>query len=178
MTTTVRVDMAEWRHAIALLRSSAPPAIVRALNRSAASGSVVMVRLVAQDLRLKQADVKSRITIRPASPNDLRVQLIASGARIPLVSFSARERSGRGVTAGLPSGRGVYPQAFIARMASGHRGVFMRKGRPRLPIVELFGPSIPHVFRKYVPETALRVLEQLTKNLVSEMRFALRRSAA
>jgi hypothetical protein len=33
-------------------------------------------------------------------------------------------------------------------MRSGHRGVYERKGPRRLPIGELFGPSLPGVTRK------------------------------
>lgn len=177
MASTLTLDTTGWVRGLGRLEANAPAAIARALNRSATSANVVMVRAIAQDLGLKQGDVKDRIAIRSASPSDLRAQLIATGARIPLIKFNARERLGRGVTARLPGGRGQYPSAFIATMRSGHRGVFVRKGRPRLPIAELFGPSIPRVFEKFIPVGTARALEQLAKNLVSEMRFALRRSA-
>jgi hypothetical protein len=175
--TTLTLDTAGWVRGLERLQANAPAAIARALNRSATSANVVMVRGVAQDLGLRQADVKPFIAIRSATPGDLRAQIIASGARIPLIKFNARDRRGRGVTARLPGGAGIYPHAFIATMRSGHRGVFTRRGRPRLPIVELFGPSIPRVFEKLIPLGTARALEQLAKNLVSEMRFALRRSA-
>jgi ribosomal protein L13E len=174
---SLTLDTKGWVRGLANLQANAPAAIARALNRSVTSANVVMVRAVATDLALRQSDVKERISVRNASPAHLVAQLIATGKRIPLIKFNARERRGRGVTARLPGGQGSYPRAFIATMSSGHRGVFVRKGKPRLPIAELFGPSIPHVFQKHIPQGLARGLEQLAKNLVSEMRFALRRSA-
>jgi hypothetical protein len=92
------------------------------------------------------------------------------------------------VTARLPTGLGKYPQAFIATMRSGHRGVFMRVGASsrrsagarsaNLPITELHGPSIPLVFGKHLAAGLARGEAQLRKNLVHELRFALQESAA
>jgi hypothetical protein len=93
---------------------------------------------------------------------------------------------GRGVTARFPGGQGSYPHAFIATVGHGHRGVFMRKNALarkssgawslNLPIFELRGPSLPHVFRKYIPVGLARGQEQLAKNLASEFKYALSRS--
>ena len=83
---------------------------------------------------------------------------------------------GRGVTAKVGPSRTRYPHAFLAQMRSGHLGVFQRVGRTRLPIRELRGPSIAHVFGKYVAVGIARGEEQLKKNLQSEFRFALRQT--
>ncbi len=64
-------------------------------------------------------------------------------------------------------------------MKSGHRGVYTRGnkanplGRARLPIRELFGPSIAHVFERNVAIGLARGQEQLAKNLRSEFRYVL-----
>jgi hypothetical protein len=155
-----------------------------------------MVRAIAADMGLKQGDVKRYVTTRLASVSSAADQLsaavVASGARIPLIRFSARgpepsRGRGRGVTARLPTGPGRYPQAFIATMRSGHRGVYIRPGASsrrsvgarsaNLPITELHGPSIPLVFGKHLEAGLARGEEQLRKNLVHELRFALQESA-
>ncbi len=41
--------------------------------------------------------------------------------------------------------RGSYEQAFLATMKSGHRGVFHRAGKKRLPIFELFAANPANV---------------------------------
>jgi hypothetical protein len=69
--------------------------------------------------------------------------------------------------------------AFIARMLSGHRGVFKRRAVPRLPIVELFGPSLPRVFTRATIAAARTRLagELLAKNLAHEIQFLVRGSS-
>lgn len=175
---TLRTEGVE--RAIRQLQAKAKPAIARALNRSIASGKTAMVRLIADDMRLKQADIRDKLTITPATPTRLVATLGASMKRIPVMAFNARgpvpsRGKGRGVTARTPAGR--YPHAFIATVGAGHTGVFERKGTARLPIRELFGPSIGHVFEKYRPQGLARAEEQLVKNVSHELRFALSQAA-
>jgi hypothetical protein len=138
-----------------------------------------MVREVARDLGLRQGDVTDRISTRAALETHgdrMSAWIIATGARIPLFRFRARQTRS-GVTARLPGGAGQYPGAFIATMRSGHTGVFKRRASGRLPISELHGPSVPKVFEKFIPAGIARGHEQLIKNLVHELRFALSQSA-
>ncbi len=166
--------------AIKQLKTRALPAIARALNRSIASGKTEMVRAIADDMRLKQSDLRDKLLITPATPQRLVATLAASKKRIPLMLFGARgpvpsRGKGRGVTARTATGR--YPTAFIATMPTGHVGVFQRKNKGRLPIKELFGASIGHVFEKYRPQGLARAEEQLVKNISHELRFALSQAA-
>jgi hypothetical protein len=92
----------------------------------------------------------------------------------------------------LPSGRGRVETGFIATMPSGHRGVFKRPGalgrrvqgpraqgsRGRLPIVELFGPSLPKVLEKFLPVFRDRAQEALIKTLQHEIRWARQKEIA
>ena len=166
-------------------------AVARAVNRSVASGRTLMSRHISRDMGTPVGTVRDRIGVREASPTRLVAQLTASAKRIPLIDFKARgpepsRGRGRGVTARLPGGAGRYPHAFIATMRSTHRGVFQRvpgkrfmRGRGRRQaIYELFGPSIAKVFSKHGAVARARVLEQLDKNLQSELKFALSGSSA
>lgn len=153
-------------------------ATARAINRTADSEKVALGRAVASDMGLKVGVVKDAITVERANANTQTARVIAKGARIPLVDFGARgpepsRGKGRGVTARLPGGKGRYPNAFLATMASGHRGVFQRTKRARLPIYELYGPSIARVFERMIPIGEARRLEVLTKNVSHEIQFAL-----
>lgn len=187
ITLNFRTDATE--RAIRQLKAKAPAAIARALNRSIASGKTVMVRAIAQDMGLKQADIRDKVLITPATPQRLVAQLAASRKKIPLIDFGAKgpmpsRGQGKGVTARNPGGAGRYPHAFIATVGTGrHTGVFERRAganrhskQPRfgqLPIRELFGPSLGHVFDKYRPMGLARAEEQLVKNVAHELRFAL-----
>lgn len=185
-TVTLRTDSPAM---IAKIRRKAPVAQARALNRSIASANVAMVRAVAADLGVKQGAVKDRVRTELATPERLRARIYANAKRLPLIEFGAKgpepsRGRGRGVTVKSAGGRKTIPNAFIAKMKSGHRGVFQRvdgssgrRGpaphRSQLPIRELFGPSIWQVFKKLEYIGIERGREQLIKNLQSEFRFVL-----
>lgn len=156
------------------LGSRAPVAISRALNRAGTSGRAGMVTAISRDMRLKAGTVRERIHLDNATPTKLSVTFYASAQRVPVYDFGAKgpvpsRGRGRGVTAKTPARR--YPRAFIATMRSGHVGVFQRVGTSRLPIRELFGPSIAHVFVKHLAVGIARAKESLAKNLGSEIRY-------
>ncbi len=159
--------------AVAKLRAKAKPAQVRALNRAIASANVAMVRVIANDLGVKQGVVRDRIKIQQATPDRLTARLYANAKRIPLIDFGAKgpepsRGRGRGVTVKTGSGRRTIANAFIATMRSGQA-----PNRSQLPIRELFGASIWQVFKKFEAVGLERGKEQLIKNLQSEFRFAL-----
>lgn len=179
MELSISIDVRNWRKALAKIEARAIPAQVRALNRSIKSGRTRMTQLVSRDMRLKAGTVRDRIKVEEARPSTLSAALSASLKRIPLIQFGARgpepsRGRGKGVTARTSTRR--YRSAFIAKMPSGHRGVYARKRRARLPIRELFGPSIGHVFMRFRPEGERRAQEQLAKNLKHEFRFVLQQS--
>jgi hypothetical protein len=60
----------------------------------------------------------------------------------------------------------------MANMASGHRGVFRRVGKGRLPIIELFGPSVGHVFARHRPAVVELMTEAFDQRLSAELKFA------
>jgi hypothetical protein len=151
-------------------------ALVRALNRAIASGRTVMVREIARDTGLTSKVVRDALPVQEASVNRPEARLAASLKRIPLINFGARgpepsRGRGRGVTYRLRGGRNRVERAFIARMQSQHRGVFVRVGKARLPIRELFGPSLGHVFAKFRPAALARIREAFDKNFAHELGF-------
>lgn len=191
---TLKLDTSRVTAKLALLKQRAPIAIMRGLNKTAASEKVAMSRAVSQDMGLKVSTVKDAIAVRNASATNLSATVAAKGGKIPLIDFSARgpvpsRGRGRGVTAKLPPpGAGRYPNAFIATMRSGHKGVFERvpggrrrgpkPNRSQLPIYELFGPSIAHVFGRYIPIGAARRNDVLIKNVTHEISFELSKLTA
>jgi antitoxin component of RelBE/YafQ-DinJ toxin-antitoxin module len=168
----MNLDTREVQRALEQLGVKARPAMVRAINRTAASAKTAMVRVVAKDMKLKATDVRERIGVRHATPGRLAAQLTASAKRLPLKDFGARPTR-RGVSANTGGGRKVYPGTFIAQMGTGHVGVFGRTSTKRLPIAEHFGPSVVQVFEKHQQVGIDRATEQLEKNVASELRFAL-----
>lgn len=156
---------------------------VRAINRTADSEKTALSRAVAADMGLKVGTVKNSITVEKATVNQPEARVIARGKPIPLIEFSARgpepsRGRGRGVSYRNPgSPRNRAEHAFITTLRSGHRGVFERNTSKRLPIRELMGPSVAHVFQKLVPVGEARRQEVLIKNLEHEIAYALQRGA-
>ena len=176
----LRLDSQAADARLKALGARAPVAIARGLNRAGKSGRTAMARVVSKDMGLKVSDVRDRIAVRDATPRRLVVTLFASAKRLPLILFKATgpEPSfgrGRGVSANL-GGRKRYPRAFIATMGAGHRGVFERHGKLRLPIYELFGPSIAMVFKKHEQVGLDRAQEMLAKTLGHELEFEMSRT--
>src|SRR5687767_341451 len=98
-TTRIRVNATGWQRALILLKDRAAMACVRAINRSLTSARVVMRRNTAADLGLRQGDIEKHIKTEPARKGNLRGAVVATGARIRLIKFNARDRRPRGVTA-------------------------------------------------------------------------------
>jgi hypothetical protein len=159
------------------LGQSAPYVMARALNRAGVSGKTAMTRAIHEDTGIASKDVGREIQLEKATKTKTVVALQIRGRRIPLIAFKARgpepsRGKGKGVSYTLPGGRGRVPDAFITTLGvGGHRGVYKRRGRPRLPIDELFGPSLPHVFEKFIPVFAQAAGESFRKNLASEISF-------
>jgi hypothetical protein len=103
---------------------------------------------VAPLLGLKSRTVKESFSIAPARPSSLQAALIASGKPIPLMEFRARDTRRTGVNVRIARKTETYRHAFIATMKNtGYRGVFERRGRARGPIHQLYGPSVPGMYR-------------------------------
>ncbi len=165
------VDLKRVRAALEAYPKKAQRASVRALNKAAKSGKTLLGRKIAKDMGLKVGDVSRGISVRRATPTTFCVILGASLKRIPIIQFKAKSTK-RGVSYRAGSKRKKLAGAFIATMPAGHTGVFKRKGAGRLPITELRGPSIGHVFLKYSDEALARAQEQFPKDLAHELRFA------
>lgn len=186
----LRLNDQQWRRAAKKLKDAAPFAVARALNRSIVSTRVVMVAKVSDYLEISQGTARDATRIEEAvgSSNKFVARLHARGAAIPLIKFGARgpEPSGgrgSGVTARLQGGRVRFRHAFIARMKSGHRGVFQRATKKamarmsrgawtkNLPIFQRTGPSIALVFHKFRDAGLDEGQRSLMKNLKHEIEW-------
>ena len=178
MRVQVSLNTVDMRAGIAALRGKFPAALRRALKRAGTSGRSAMTKLIAEDIGIQQKKIREEIK---TEVGDMYVRLTVSGGRLNLIEFGARgpepsRGRGNGVAYRLPQGRGRAPNAFIATMKSGHRGVFQRRGAARHPIVELKGPSLVKVFNKRSPEGQVVAAESLLKNVVHEVQWALSQS--
>jgi hypothetical protein len=183
MTTSFKLDTREVDRVLASLGSTMPRVITQALNRTIRGVKTVMKREVSKDIGIKVGVVAEGMKITKANVGRPQATLTVRGKRIPLIKLGAKGKEpsrgkGRGVTYRLGGKRRRIPSAFIATMPSGHRGVFKRVRRMRLPITELHGPSIVHVFQKHFGKGRARAAEQLPKEIGSAIRKAASKGAS
>lgn len=174
------LDTTPWERHLAQLRQRGPVALARALNRTANSERTAMARAVAADMGLKVSAARDAIRVIRATAQSQAARVIARGRAVPLIEFKARgpepsRGRGAGVSYAMQGQRRRIPDAFIATMPTGHRGVFRRRAAGRLPIRQLYGPSIAKVFGTLAPVGAARRREQLLKNVEHELAFELSR---
>ena len=148
-------------------------AIADAANRAAQGIGTDAKRMIRDRWGLKPAYVMERFKVNKATAGQTHIEATAifHGKPIPLIDLaptpssvtSKRPKSGIKVK-GLSNAK--FQHAFIARMESGHIGVFQKitpgKKRPRLPIGEMFSLSLPQMI--YDKKGGGEIRETLRKN--------------
>lgn len=193
MTMDVSIEPTSLRRArreLANVKNGIPRAISTAVRRTTDTARSRMVKAIAADLNIKQRDLFKRgASRRPVRQRFERAGSLITGGvvevtgrRIPLGRFAARQTKA-GVSYKIDRGgsRKTISSAFIPRLDSGYQGVFKRKGKDRLPIVERFGPSVPHVAAKQPAIAGLMrsdALNLLNKNLDSQVDRLLKRKSS
>jgi len=193
MTMDVSIEPTSLRRArreLANIRNGLPRAISTAVRRTTDTARSRIVKAVAKDLNIKQRDLYKRgARKRPIRQKFERAGSLITGGvvevtgrRIPLGRFAARQTKA-GVSYKIDRGgsRKTITSGFIPRLDSGYQGVFKRKGKNRLPIVERFGPSVPHVAAKQPAVAGLMRFDAtnlLDQNLGSQVDRLLKRKTS
>lgn len=167
--TTEQIDLAKLM--LGHIPGAIPKALSGAINRAAEGARTDAVKKVREDYVITAARIRETIAIRKANSNDLTAMIKSRGRPRALSYFKLRpgkpssRRPKDGVHVQIKrSGGGPVAKSFVAKMASGHVGVFHRQGSNRFPIVQRYGPSVaqmvgsPNVSR-YVEQNAQRRLE-------------------
>lgn len=117
----------------------------------------------AKDLTKKGTSNRQGLEVRRAKRGQEEAFLLGFGGPLPLIHFGAtpstvekdimRKRR-RGVTVKVKkaTGRSRLYHVFVARMPSGHVGLYERKGKTRNPIEQKYGPGIASMLKSKVPE--------------------------
>lgn len=136
MDIKITYDDTQVKRALLAAPSQAEKALVRTLNRVAAKARVQSSRKVRETYNIKAKDLNDSTKVTQARRNNLMAEIVITGKPIGLIKFDARPSTPtypppkQGLTYKIKktSGRSKLPHAFIARMASGHIGVFERHG--------------------------------------------------
>lgn len=159
---TIELDLEPLFETLKQLGTSVEARVLSAaVNRAARDARVTLRRSVQDVVSLRAKDVNAVLSVHRASRRDLQAVIAVASKPIPLIRYGARETS-RGVTVRVKKGGGRKVVrvddrgAFLATVGSGHRGVFVRRSKQRLPIRELFGPSVAQVVKDASLEARLQ----------------------
>lgn len=155
-------------------------ATVRALNKTAITVRAEAARKVGREYNIKIGAAKSQMWITQANRGQIKASITVSGRPIPLIEFDARRAPG-GVSVKIKGTRKVLRGFFIAKMPTGHIGVYSRTGafgrrnNPKLEkIRQRYSLSLPVAFsQKQIVDALLSVASnRFAETLRQEIRFA------
>lgn len=159
----ITVDSAALARIVSHLK---PSKVRRAYTRAGAEAARAMraaaVKYIRDRKTLKAGRIRERMRLSKRGGPDissLEWEVKASGKPVPLADYASRQTK-QGVTVSVNRGsRKTIKGAFLATLKSGHRGVFVREGKARLPIRELFSSTVADTLRD---TNALPVIEKRT----------------
>lgn len=153
--------------------------IARGLERTAQQAKTAASTQIREVYNIKKGALDRRFQVivnKKAGMAMLRARSLKT-SRIPLIRFDAK-RLVKGVSFEMTRGKRVtLKHAFIAKMNSGHTGIYQREMGSR-KIKEVVGIDVPQMFggAKVMPVVAKRIEQQLEKNIVHELTFAIQRA--
>lgn len=147
-------------------------AAARAINRTTASVKTAAVKKTAEEYYATQREIKGTIGITKATAKRPVAALISRGKRMPLSMFKItpnnvdpKNRTTMRAQVKRSGSGGAIRRAFWVKFASGHTAVVERRGRPRLPIDELYGLAVPQMMSQEVVTAAM---SDKTETILSE----------
>lgn len=181
----IEFDEKQFERAQLLLHNipnGAPRAAAAALNRTADHVKTVSMRKLRETYTIKTGRIDARLQVRRATTASLFASVRDVGRPIALSYFTIRpnqppgKRTGKLVYAQVRrDGGGTIQKVFVARMKSGHVGVFRRTdGNKSLPIKQLHAPSLPQMLGSptvadFTTESASRMLGERLDHEISRM---------
>ena len=181
MIPTVRLDPRSIKNinrALGRFVKATSRASSTAANRAAKSTVAKFSRTVRVSVNVKAARLKKMAKITRATRSNPVARIKVTGAHIPLTDMGARQgKKGVTVKPYRNKGRRTIRRAFIATMASGHKGVYRRTTKKRLPIEESFGPSAINLWEHRSRRLNAFAIRQLKKELVRAIQHNTRRRA-
>lgn len=148
---------------LAGIPKGAERAFSAAINQGLSHTKTQAFKQVKKVYAVKQSALNEATKTRAqkASTGNLAGYISFSGVKIPLYKFQVTPKTpgtGKKVRAGVMKGGGaVFESAFIAKMESGHTGIFERITSRRLPIEEKMGLSAAQMVQNEV------IMDQLTQ---------------
>ena len=179
-------QLAAVQYMLSTVKNGARDAIRRAANKTATTAQSRVVKKLYETMSLTQKRIRQDTKILRANFKNLTAKVSVSSKPIPLIEFTHGLQLKSGINVTVRRGNKVkYRHRFIAKMSSGHIGIFERellfagKSVGRLPIEEKFGPGTAIVFHFNGEDIVFADSAQIfEKNLDAEINFILTKAFA
>ncbi|WNO10433.1 phage tail protein [Teredinibacter sp. KSP-S5-2] len=165
-------ELTQWAATVGATENQIRRAAIKSLNVTIRWVRAQMAREVAAKTKLRVGLIKSGLLTIKASRSHLQatVGLSKRSGQVPLSKVGNAVQNDQGVVVK----KKLHKHAFVARMRSGHEGIYRRKSGSRLPIKELyffFSQDLRDAMDYFSDGIAYRYFEQLFER---EMRYILR----
>jgi len=142
-----------------------PKAQASAINRSLTTARAEIVRAVRKEYVIKAEDVRGTIKVTNATASAPIGRIKSMGGPIPLIKFDVSKDNPVRARVKKTGAKKPIKHAFLQTMKNGYKGVFIRAGKERYPLKQLYGPSIPQMVgnenvMKSVEEKAIDTLDK------------------
>lgn len=167
-------QLADIQDRLAFIKAGYPRAMMRAANYAAARTKTATAQQLKRLITADPERIDNSLSTARATLGKPTAIFHIIGRAIPLfrfdVAFMYPTVTG-GVTATIFKTGGaplVLKHAFVARMKSGHTGVYQRTGKNRTPIQEHFGPHAARLFEK-TPGVEKMLMDNGAEKFLSEL---------
>lgn len=183
----IEVETRRAERALRSIPEQSRLAMRRAIQRTGTSTRTETRKVLrSQRLNIKASVLNRQVQL--VGRRDDQITVRATGAPVPIQGLSGtRGTKKRGVSYRVRANQPLQRlrHAFVARMASGHVGVFVREGQPRTmqsgsykgkrrqPIREVYTLSAGSAFAQELPTLAPRALAILERNYLRDLDFRL-----
>jgi len=183
MALSIHIDDKQMRRFVRQMPKAGKRSVARSLNKAITMTRTQAARKVSAKRNILVGRAKKDMRIQKASPARPVAAIHASGHPIRVIEVKgAKRQTKRGVTAKIEAKTKphLFKGAFIATMASGHTGVFVRKGKERLGIVEKTLPSVSSTMVQDQIEKRLRTfaIPVYEKELIRLLNLEMKRAGA
>ena len=159
-------------------------ALRAALSRGSQTAKAEATRQVKTRYAIKAGEIRSsgRVFFKAPGAGGLIGELKFAGNRIPLYKFDVNPKTPAGINGfkSIVKGHGrkdtspaAFENAFVAKMKSGHIGVFERETDKALPIRQIMGLSVPEMVG--AQETREPVLEKAAETIEKRLEHEIAR---
>lgn len=134
-------------------------ATVRALNKTALWVKEQTTKKLSKDTQIRKQLIRKRLWIIRATRNYMRALVRVGLYRMKSSKLGEMKQMAKGAKAG----KHMFEGGFIAKMPTGHRGIFRRKGRAALPIYEVtvpVGENIKKIVEEMMNYNTKKILEE------------------